>query len=778
MKHRTGFAHLMSVLAIALAAATTAQAASVYVYVEENDTRFEDIIGPGVEENMWFFSPANYNFGVDGADTLKCMDRLRKIEPKCARMFVGVNLFEPKDGVYDWTTYGMESMYHHLDLFQEMGTHVTIVGFQWAFPRWLCPYATSYWNPDNDELAEALVEFVYHLRETKGYTCVKAITPVNEPDWGLTGGHTNYADLLGKIATKLSSKGIRNDVDLNGPDCCAPNDSYFRTSTQNDDTNTEIWSDHYYQSDYSVIDDDTSERVGWIETDDEDSDIEPLYIGEFNALNMVDDTTTWNFAFWSAYMAVVSMHNGASGMAYWIGHDYCNGPSHTWPSGGAGSHGLWMFKQPSGSSYSDWQMRPVYYAYGNNICRFIEAGSNVIDYTESGVRRSYIDGVITKSDSGDYTLVFTNRYSRTITLKVRDLNSVSSLDVYQLTSGNCPTDDRALFSKTDTVNVSSGDFDYDLPSNSVTTFTEIAPKSTTAPVISNFSAGEVSGDSCTLTWTTNVAADSQLEYREDNDSSAVWYTLTDKTLTTNHSVTLSGLMRPCVYKVRARSKNHAISDIARSSEVTVTTTAGGGFYDDFSSWNQDDYFEPVFFWDPLYCVDSVSGGQFHYDSDQTYTVDTRGYMFRKKPTNSEYLTVTLVDATSEVGEGCWDCVALSFYSTIEPTWSHGDGYDFGYAPRSDHFFITRRVNFDDPATTIWSAASGAYDLPAKLEIVIDRSTSPDTYDFYINGTKVKTDTFDFAEMPHYVGIWMATADSDDNAITSDWDDFADYDFTQ
>jgi len=777
MRGRLAPALILALVAVVVGAPVV-QAATVYVYVEENDTRFEDIIGPGVEENAFFFSAGNYNFGVDGADTLKCMDRLRKIEPKCARMFIAVNVFEPKDGVYDWTTYGMESMYHHLDLFQEMGVHVTIAGFQWNFPRWMCPYATSYWNPDNDELAEALVEFVYHLRETKGYTCVKALTPVNEPDWGLTGGINNYTDLLGRIDTKLSNKGIRNDVDLNGPDCCAPNDAYFEDSTELNDDETEIWCDHYYHSSYSAVAADTIERINWISSNDEDEDIEPLYIGEFNAHLIANDTTSWDFAFWTSYMAVVSMHNGASGMAYWVGHDYLNGPSHLWPTGGAGDHGLWMFKQDPASEYDDWQMRPVYYSYGNNICRFIEAGSDVMDYTESGYRRTYIDGVITESSSGDYTLVFTNRYTSSITLAVRDLDSVSSLDVYQLTSGTCPSDDRVLFAKTDTQDVSNGDFNYVLPAKSVTTFTEIAPKSTTAPVISNFAAGDVSGDTCTFTWDTNIDADSQVEYREDNDSSATWYSLTDQTLTQEHSVTVSGLMRPCAYKFRARSKDHATSDIARSDEIAVTTTAGGGFYDDFSSWDQDAYWETIFFWEPLYCLDSVSGGQFHYDSDQNYTVDTRGYMFRKQPTNSEYLTVTLVDATSEVGDGCWDAVALSFFSTIEPTWSHGDGYDFGYAPRSDYFYISRRVNFDDPQTTIWSCGAGAYDLPAKLEIVIDRSTSPDTYDFYINDTLVKTDTFDFTEMPHYVGIWMATADADDNAITSDWDDLADYDFTE
>ena len=61
--------------------------------------------------------------------------------------------------------------------------------------------------------------------------------------------------------------------------------------------------------------------------------------------------------------------------------------------------------------------------------------------------------------------------------------------------------------------------------------------------------------SAKITWTTNVPADSQVEYGRTNDYGS--NSLLDTTLVTRHSVNLTGLNRGTTYHYRVYSRNGA-----------------------------------------------------------------------------------------------------------------------------------------------------------------------------------------------------------------------------
>jgi Putative Ig domain len=93
------------------------------------------------------------------------------------------------------------------------------------------------------------------------------------------------------------------------------------------------------------------------------------------------------------------------------------------------------------------------------------------------------------------------------------------------------------------------------------------------PVISNIQASGVSSSSATITWTTDVTADSQVEYGTSTTyglSSAL-----NSSAVTAHSVTLSGLAASMVYHYRVKSRDSA-GLLAVSSDNTFTTAAGSG----------------------------------------------------------------------------------------------------------------------------------------------------------------------------------------------------------
>jgi len=96
---------------------------------------------------------------------------------------------------------------------------------------------------------------------------------------------------------------------------------------------------------------------------------------------------------------------------------------------------------------------------------------------------------------------------------------------------------------------------------------------TTPPVISNVSAGNITSSGATITWTTDEASDSQVEY--GLTTSYGNSTPLNTSLVTSHSVSLSGLSANALYHYHVKSKD-ASSNLATSNDYTFTTSSGGG----------------------------------------------------------------------------------------------------------------------------------------------------------------------------------------------------------
>jgi hypothetical protein len=91
----------------------------------------------------------------------------------------------------------------------------------------------------------------------------------------------------------------------------------------------------------------------------------------------------------------------------------------------------------------------------------------------------------------------------------------------------------------------------------------------TGPVISAIAASGITTSGATVTWTTDEAADSQVEY---GTSAAYGNATTLATaLVTNHSETLSGLSTNTLYHYRVKSRDSA-GNLATSGDATFTTS--------------------------------------------------------------------------------------------------------------------------------------------------------------------------------------------------------------
>ena len=101
---------------------------------------------------------------------------------------------------------------------------------------------------------------------------------------------------------------------------------------------------------------------------------------------------------------------------------------------------------------------------------------------------------------------------------------------------------------------------------------------TTAPVISNVSAGNITSSGATITWNTDELATSQVEYGLTTAYGTTYPTSDSSADKTSHSVALSGLSAGTLYHYRVISKD-ASGNTATGSDGTFTTSAGSGSHE-------------------------------------------------------------------------------------------------------------------------------------------------------------------------------------------------------
>jgi hypothetical protein len=102
------------------------------------------------------------------------------------------------------------------------------------------------------------------------------------------------------------------------------------------------------------------------------------------------------------------------------------------------------------------------------------------------------------------------------------------------------------------------------------TFTTATPPDVTPPTITGVSASGITATGATISWTSNEAADSQVEYGTTTSYGSS--TTLNSSLVTSHSQSLSGLTAGTTYHYRVKSRD-AAGNLAASADFTFTTSA-------------------------------------------------------------------------------------------------------------------------------------------------------------------------------------------------------------
>jgi hypothetical protein len=118
--------------------------------------------------------------------------------------------------------------------------------------------------------------------------------------------------------------------------------------------------------------------------------------------------------------------------------------------------------------------------------------------------------------------------------------------------------------------VKSKDSVGDLATSTDFTFTTPVASDTTPPVISGVSVSSITSSSATVSWTTDEASDSQVEYGTTTSYGAS--SALNSSMVTSHSQSLTGLGAGMQYHYRVKSKDTA-GNLATSQDFTFTTAA-------------------------------------------------------------------------------------------------------------------------------------------------------------------------------------------------------------
>lgn len=242
-----------------------------------------------------------------------------------------------------------------------------------------------------EEWAESFSILVQILKKDKNYSCVKEITPVNEPSWAYyvqnaqnpkdEADWDGYVRMCKKLDAKFKADQIRDLVLFNLSDD-AENYDFLAKSVEELGEIADLFNSHNYKFNHDTPNQNMTEwedrnaaqtaRVG-----------KPHFIGEFGS-NQNRSTSTRQYDVYTyerGVFLVRSMLNyfnaGAVGMSYWVLFDqyYNRGASYNEFM----QLGLWCHKKDTYVSEpelpapeTDYQIRPQYYAYGlmaNHVSR-------------------------------------------------------------------------------------------------------------------------------------------------------------------------------------------------------------------------------------------------------------------------------------------------------------------------------------------------------------------------------------------------------------------------
>ncbi len=335
-------------------------------------------------------------------------------------------------------------------------------------------------NPE--ELAENFSIYVQYLVNKKGYTSIKEITPINEPDWSYLLNDKvefeNYKKLCLAIDRRFKADGIRDKVKFNLSDNTDRAVSWLeKTATELDDI-ADVYNSHTYIFGYetpnSVMKEWETENLNNVRSLGKKHVVGEFGSNQTQGSARQTDVDKFKRGVLLARQALNFYNAGASGVSYWVLFDQYY--SRTDPYDSMMQLGLWKSTKLSyvtdkkyyDAMKEDYEVRDQYYAYAL-LSKYIKRGAEVYPI-ECG--DEFIAGTAFKGENGKWTYVFANGSENGRKYALHNPKAYTSFEKFVYEQGGLPSTDD-LLSSSGVVSVKNQVLEFELSANSVVVFNEI-----------------------------------------------------------------------------------------------------------------------------------------------------------------------------------------------------------------------------------------------------------------------------------------------------------------
>lgn len=453
--------------------------------------------GIGVELDPHFFSQ-NITRPQDGSkaeDWNIVKERVKKMGVQNFRVMVQPQWWEPLNdnndpNVADLSKFTfdspeMQSLYKVLELAQENNGEVTLV--LWGCPvnmdliagtptgkHFLCdsrPNAPWMSGTDKyEEFAENFSILVKHLIQNKGFTCVKAITPFNEPDshtpnygrtmWqGEPDSHPDqYAPMVKALDAKFKADGIRDKVQFNLSDNTDGSPNYLKSCGESLQAEANLFNTHTYIFGYATP---NADIVNWEKNNVLLSNGKKHFIGEFGSNQTSGssrqlDIDKYERGVLLTRIAINLLNGSASGVSYWSLIDQYYGRNASYSE--MQQLGLWKYVKKAYESdpeihnaiKEDYEVRPHYYAY-SLLTRFIKKNAEVFPLD---LNENFVAGTAILNENNKWVYIFANGSEHNKPIEIINKKPLANGEyaVYKYIENALPTGD-AMIEPTENLSV-------------------------------------------------------------------------------------------------------------------------------------------------------------------------------------------------------------------------------------------------------------------------------------------------------------------------------------
>lgn len=479
---------------IMLAGCTCGRTEGDGMTLEPGESTGTPIYAIGVEFDPHFLSQnVTRNDGAKAEDWDNViLRRLDMMKPSSFRVMVLPTWYEwindnDDPDTIDWDNFTfdcleMQSLYAELDYAQKNDIKVTLVLWGACQGNWLAGRNNGNWvvaPEDYAEWAENFSALVQYLVGQKGYTCIKQITPLNEPDWeyymdGKAGPASEYMAMCRILDERFRRDGIRDKVEFNladNSDGGTGTHKYLKECVEGINGITDMYNSHTYIFGYETPNDTV---LTW---EKENAALaastgKSHFVGEFGGNQCYGSARQRDIDWYDRGILMVrttlnALNAGAAGVSYWSLIDQNYGKDGRYES--MQQLGLWRYVK---STYAcepyydsipcDYSVRPQYYSY-SLLTRFIRPGAEVhpLDVQDQFIAASAI-----RNKDGRWVYVFANQTDADKEYTVANPGVKGIFDLYRYKEDELPQDD-SMLPVLKTVSPSKGGLKVEVPAKTV-----------------------------------------------------------------------------------------------------------------------------------------------------------------------------------------------------------------------------------------------------------------------------------------------------------------------